>query len=195
MARDGAAASCLLAGGHAVTGFDRAPASTTERAAVLGDDAALRAALAGPDAVVHTSAQHAPHIGVLSDVDLQRINVEGTRMVLDAVTAAGVRRIVLTSTTALYGAAAEDIQAAAFIDEDTIPEPQTICQHTKREAEAVLRAAAVQAGPALRGLRSTACTTPRAPSADSAGAHGMASRPCWRPGMRARRPCCRLRAG
>lgn len=147
----------LLADGHAVTGFDRAPASTTDRVADLGDGAALRAALAGADAVVHAAALHAPHVGVLPDADFRRINVDGARALCDAAAAAGVRRIVLTSTTALYGAAADGADAAAWVDEDTIPEPQTIYHRTKLAAEALLREAALRGGPTLRVLRMSRC--------------------------------------
>lgn len=154
----------LRADRQGVVGLDRAPSSTTDRVADLADAAALRMALAGVDAVVHAAALHAPHVGVLPDAEFRRINVDGTRAVLDAATAAGVRRIVLTSTTALYGAAAEGVDAAAWIDEDTVPEPQTIYHHTKLEAEALLREAARQGGPTLRILRMSRCFPEPAPT-------------------------------
>jgi UDP-glucose 4-epimerase len=154
----------LVADGHAVLGFDRAPSSTAACVADLGDASALRAALAGADAVVHAAALHAPHVGVLPDAEFRRINVDGTRALLDAAGAAGVRRIVLTSTTALYGAAAEGVDAAAWIDEDTVPRPQTIYHHTKLEAESLLREAALQGGPTLRVLRMSRCFPEPAPA-------------------------------
>jgi nucleoside-diphosphate-sugar epimerase len=154
----------LRADGHAVAGFDRAPASTTDVVADLGEGAALRAALGGADAVVHAAALHAPHVGVLPDAEFQRINVDGTCALLDAASAAGVRRIVLTSTTALYGAAAEGVEAAAWIDEDTVPQPQTIYHRTKLAAEALLREAALTGGPMLRVLRMSRCFPEPAPA-------------------------------
>jgi UDP-glucose 4-epimerase len=154
----------LVADGHAVVGFDRSPSSTAARVADLGDAAALRAVLAGADAVVHAAALHAPHVGVLPDAEFRRINVDGTRALLDLAAAAGVRRIVLTSTTALYGAAAEGVDAAAWIDEDTVPAPQTIYHHTKLAAESLLREAAIQGGPALRVLRMSRCFPEPAPA-------------------------------
>jgi nucleoside-diphosphate-sugar epimerase len=154
----------LVADGHAVLGFDRSPSSTAERIADLGDVAALRAALAGADAVVHSAALHAPHVGVLPDAEFRRINVDGTRALLDAAAAGGVRRIVLTSTTALYGTAAEGVDAAAWIDEDTVPQPQTIYHHTKLAAESLLREAALQGGPVLRVLRMSRCFPEPAPA-------------------------------
>lgn len=154
----------LRADGHAVVGLDRAPASTTDVVADLGDGGALRRALAGTQTVVHAAALHAPHVGVLPDAEFQRINVDGTRVLLDAASAAGVRRIVLTSTTALYGAAAEGIGAAAWIDEDTAPRPQTIYHHSKLAAETLLRDAALAGGPALRVLRMSRCFPEPAPA-------------------------------
>jgi nucleoside-diphosphate-sugar epimerase len=154
----------LRADGHAVVGFDRAPASTTEVVGDLGDAAALRRALADAEAVVHTAALHAPHVDVLPDAEFQRINVDGTRALLDAASVAGVRRIVLTSTTALYGATAEGVGVAAWIDEDTVPQPQTIYHRTKLAAEALLREAALAGGPTLRVLRMSRCFPEPAPA-------------------------------
>ena len=154
----------LRADGHVVVGLDRAPASTTEVVGDLGDAAALRRALAGAEAAVHAAALHAPHVGVLPDAEFQRINVDGTRALLDAASAVDVRRIVLTSTTALYGAAAEGVEAAAWIDEDTVPQPQTIYHDTKLAAEALLREAALGGGPTLRVLRMSRCFPEPAPA-------------------------------
>ncbi len=53
------------------------------------------------DVVIHLAAIHDP----VPDVDLMaRVNVEGTRRVLDAAAAVGVRRVVLMSTATVYGA-------------------------------------------------------------------------------------------
>jgi UDP-glucose 4-epimerase len=154
----------LVADGHDVVGFDAAPSSTAAVVARLDDDVALRRALAGADAVVHAAALHAPHVGTCSEADFRRVNVDGTRALLDAAAAAGARRIVFTSTTALYGAAAEGVTAAAWIDESTTPQPQTIYHCTKLEAEALLAEAARASGPSLRVLRMSRCFPEPAPA-------------------------------
>jgi nucleoside-diphosphate-sugar epimerase len=70
--------------------------------------------------VIHTAALHAPHVGVVPDAEFQRINVDGTLMVAETAMAAGVPRLVFTSTTALYGDAVSE-GTCTFIDEETPP--------------------------------------------------------------------------
>ena len=61
----------------------------------------LRPLLEGVDAVVHLAGIH----DAIPDADLMaRVNVSGTRRVLDAAGAAGVRKFVLVSSAAVYGA-------------------------------------------------------------------------------------------
>ncbi|WP_332302324.1 NAD-dependent epimerase/dehydratase family protein [Rhizobium sp. GR12] len=143
--RVGRAIFNALAGKHNVIGIDRSPFSTTH---ILGDfvDAALLcSAFEHADAVIHTAALHAPHVGTVPEAEFQRINVDGTRMVAEAVIAAGVERLVFTSTTALYGHAVRS-NACTFIDEDTPPQPKSIYHRTKLEAERLLEN---MAGPRL----------------------------------------------
>lgn len=111
----------------------------------------LRSAFERADAVIHTAALHAPHVGIVPDTEFQRINVEGTRMVAEAAMAAGVPRLVFTSTTALYGHAVS-AGSCTFIDEETPPLPKSIYHRTKLEAEQILEE---MAGPhlAVRVLR------------------------------------------
>jgi UDP-glucose 4-epimerase len=138
-------------------GLDRSPGPAVQWLADIGDEAILRRALHGVDAVVHTAALHAPHVGRVPDSEFQRINVDGTRRLLELAAAAGVRRIVFTSTTALYGDAATVPGRAVWVDEALEPAPRTIYHRTKLEAEALLREAAAQGGPSVRILRMSRC--------------------------------------
>ncbi|GAB3506239.1 NAD(P)-dependent oxidoreductase [Pseudoxanthomonas daejeonensis] len=147
----------LAAAGHEVAGIDITPSSTSGLVGDFADPALLGRALAGTDAIVHTAALHAPHVPHASEATFRRINVEGTRRLLDAATAAGVRRIVFTSTTALYGSAATPPGRAGWVDETLEPQPQTVYHHTKLEAERLLAQAAAQGGPVLRVLRMSRC--------------------------------------
>ncbi|MET0549874.1 MAG: NAD(P)-dependent oxidoreductase [Xanthomonas sp.] len=155
--RVGRAVHIRLAREHRVSGFDRTPCSTTEWVGDLDDAALLARALQDADAVIHTAALHAPHVAHVPAARFRQVNVDGTRRVLDAAAAAGVRRIVFTSTTALYGSAASPEDTAAWVDETLTPQPQTIYHHTKLEAEALLRDAADQGGPSVRILRMSRC--------------------------------------
>jgi len=117
----------------------------------IANDALLRAALRNADAVIHAAALHAPHVGIVPDEEFLRINVDGTRLIAEAALAAGVRRLVFTSTTALYGHAVV-AGHCSWIDEKTQPQPKTIYHRTKLEAERLLEGMACGAL-AIRVLR------------------------------------------
>jgi dihydroflavonol-4-reductase len=67
----------------------------------LSDPAALRLALAGADAVVHVAG--IATLGRHSSAELDRVNVGGVEAVLGAALEAGVRRAVVTSSSAAMG--------------------------------------------------------------------------------------------
>lgn len=120
-----------------VVGIDRSPFSTTHLVGDFADKTLLHSAFEGADAVIHVAALHAPHVGTIPDKEFQRINVEGTRLVAEAAIATGVRRLIFTSTTALYGYAVSP-SSCTWIDEETQPQPKSIYHRTKLEAERVL---------------------------------------------------------
>ncbi len=98
----------LVAEGAQVVGVDRdaAVAAAVQavgadfQAADVTDPGAVRAGLAGCDGVIHTAALVAEH-GAMAD--FVRVNVGGTRTVLDAARDAGVRRVVHLSSVATLG--------------------------------------------------------------------------------------------
>ncbi len=71
------------------------------RPADVTDPDAVRAALEGADVVVHLATRPDPGDDVQR---MRRVNVDGTRHVLDAAAAAGARTVVLLSAAAVYGA-------------------------------------------------------------------------------------------
>jgi UDP-glucose 4-epimerase len=147
----------LQARGDDPSGLDRNMGPAVQWLADVGDEAMLVRACQGVDAVVHTAALHAPHVGHVPDGEFQRINVDATRRLLEIATQAGVRRIVFTSTTALYGDASIAPGRAVWVDETLKPAPRTIYHRTKLEAEGLLREAAGQGGPSVRILRMSRC--------------------------------------
>lgn len=147
---------------HEVVGLDAAPSSTADVVASLADESAVRSALRGADAVIHVAALHAPQVGHRSDVEFQEINVRATGRLARAALEAGVRRFVFTSTTALYGAAANARDEAAWVTEDTAPRPATIYHRTKLAAEGALEALAAK-GLAVTALRMSRCFPEPAP--------------------------------
>lgn len=180
----------LIDRGHAVLGFDRVPAPSTDFVADLGDDAALRSALKSADAVVHTAALHAPHVGQRPDAEFEAVNVEATRRLLTHCAEFGIGAFVYTSTTALYGHAATPAAAAGWVTEATPPQPRTVYHRSKLAAEALLRDAAGAGQLRVTVLRMSRCFPEPAPlmaayrlhrgvdARDVASAHARALVPC-----------------
>ena len=98
----------------------------------LGDADAARLLVEGCDAVVHVAAVYrtAGH----PDSYYREINVEGTKRLLEAALAAGVRRFVHTSTVGVHG----DVKNPPA-DEIAPIAPSDIYQETKAEAETLAR--------------------------------------------------------
>jgi nucleoside-diphosphate-sugar epimerase len=110
-------ARALLAAGHAVTVLARDRAKAVR---VLGDAAALeivegdllspeavRKAVEGTDAVVHSAGLVA--LDERRADEVRRVNLEGTRLVLQAGLDAGVRRVVHVSSTSVFALGAPRI--------------------------------------------------------------------------------------
>ncbi|QIS21957.1 NAD-dependent epimerase/dehydratase family protein [Nocardia terpenica] len=150
--------------GWQVCGWDMRPGPWTTH---LGDlrDAELRArAVAGVDTVVHTAALHAPHVGAVPDAEFRAVNVEATAALLERAAECGVRRLVYTSTTSVYGHALVPDDRAVWVDESLEPRPRDIYDETKLAAEALVRA---HRAPATIILRIARCF-PEAPAIQAA---------------------------
>ncbi|MFC9128235.1 NAD-dependent epimerase/dehydratase family protein [Streptomyces sp. NPDC057099] len=139
----------LRAAGRSVVGVDRLPSPGPSVVADLRDPGTWSHALSGAGAVVHTAALHAPHVGVRPDGEFREINVGATRDLLDASSAAGVRRFVYTSSTSVYGHALEPVDEAVWVTEDLVCRPRDIYDETKLAAEDLVLSAA--------GALSTVC--------------------------------------
>lgn len=157
-----------LASTHAIRTLARRPAPANLYASpveeCLGDvtdaDRVGRAA-SGTDLIVHLAALlHLNDPPPSMRAEYERVNVHGTATVLAAARAAGVRRVVVLSTIAVYG-----YSRGALLDEASVCSPDTVYGQTKLEAEqralaarrpdgsplaTVLRPAAVY-GPRMRG--------------------------------------------
>lgn len=103
------------------------------------DPASLARAMADVDVVVHLAALlHIVNPSPELASEYERVNVGGTRNVVDAATRANVRRIVFFSTIAVYG----DTHGAV-VDEMTPVAPVTFYAKTKVAAEAIVLASPV----------------------------------------------------
>lgn len=67
----------------------------------ITDKEALQQASAGVDTVFHTAAY--VELGIVDDAEMTRVNVEGTRTVLEVAQAAGVPKMVYCSTIGIFG--------------------------------------------------------------------------------------------
>jgi nucleoside-diphosphate-sugar epimerase len=95
----------LVAAGHDVVVFDVTAPDSSIFEVVQGDlrdPAAVGKACTGVDVVVHTAALHHIHLGSATETEFVEINVTGTFNVLAAARDAGVRRVVLSSSTAVF---------------------------------------------------------------------------------------------
>lgn len=93
-----ATAAAVRDAGHEVRTFQRRPSGVSGVSDVLGtmtDGAAVARAVAGTDAVVHLAAK----VSLAGDpADFARVNVDGTRTLVDAARAAEVGRFVFVSS-------------------------------------------------------------------------------------------------
>ncbi|MCT9620257.1 NAD-dependent epimerase/dehydratase family protein [Curtobacterium sp. C2H10] len=93
-----ATAAAVRAAGHEVRTFQRRPSGVEGVSDVLGsmtDPAAVARAVDGIEAVVHLAAK----VSLAGDLDdFVRVNVDGTRTLLDAARGAGVERFVFVSS-------------------------------------------------------------------------------------------------
>ncbi|MFL5514512.1 MAG: NAD-dependent epimerase/dehydratase family protein [Gemmatimonadales bacterium] len=142
----GSAVAARLGQEARVIGLDLRPGPETTRIGDVADAALVSSLVPRVDAIVHTAALHVPHLSSASAARFRRVNVDATRILLDAAIAAGVTRFVLLSTTSVYGCGSRGGPPATWVDESLAPNPEDIYDQTKLAAESLCREAA---GPAM----------------------------------------------
>jgi nucleoside-diphosphate-sugar epimerase len=132
----------LLSAGYRVRVFSRHPEreAWSDRVTVhrgdLLDSTAMKAAVSHVEAVFHLAALlHVVNPSAALRAEYDRVNVCGTRAVVDASIAAGVKRIVLFSSIAVYGSTHGEI-----VDETSVPRPDSYYASSKLAAEAIVLA-------------------------------------------------------
>ena len=123
--------------GREVTGLDLRDGPYTSLVGSIGDEAFVRRAMAGVDAVLHAATLHKPHVATHSRQAFVDVNVAGTLTLLEAAAQARVRAFVYTSTTSVFGDALIPPPGApaVWIDEEVVPVPKNIYGATKAAAE------------------------------------------------------------
>ena len=137
--RVGRAISLALMPRHDVIGLDRLPSSTSTFVGDIRDSVLLGKALDRVEVIVHVAGLHAPHVGLVSDNEFEQVNVQATEQLVRLGIKQGIKHFVFTSTTALYGFASTPVGAAAWIDEQVIPQPRTVYHRSKIQAEQALK--------------------------------------------------------
>jgi dihydroflavonol-4-reductase len=124
-------------GGHLVTALEEAGHEVRRGWVDVRDPDALARAFHGCDAVVHPAALYSYDAPA---AEMEAVNVGGTRNVVEACRAAGVGRLVHTSTAGTCG----PVEGRAATEEDAPPEWELRVPYkrTKLEAERLVLAAA-----------------------------------------------------
>lgn len=138
--RIGRALHWKLSQKYRTEGMDITPSSATSIIGDIRDYDQLSRAFEKVDTVFHAAALHAPHVDFNSEKRFYEINVQSTENICRVALASGVKQIIFTSTTALYGYANQGKEKAVWVNEQTIPQPRTIYHKTKIEAEKILKA-------------------------------------------------------
>jgi nucleoside-diphosphate-sugar epimerase len=127
----------LRAAGQDVVGLDVVASPSTTVVGSITDRDAVRRALDGVTAVLHTATLHKPHVGSHSRQAFVDVNVTGTLTLLEAAADAGVRGFVFSSSTSVFGHALTPGpgQPAAWITEDVVPQVRNVYGVTKLAAE------------------------------------------------------------
>jgi len=165
------AASQLLSKGHAVRVFVRDPAKVDEVFEPFGlsekdfeiavgdvtDEKSVAAALRGCRGLLHSAGLFSPHLS--DSALLERVNVEGTRVVLETSREAGIERVVfISSMLALFPPAGSKMTA-----DDAVTEPRSMYALTKARAERLARHLQLEGMP-LTTLYPGACHGPHDPT-------------------------------
>ena len=131
----GAALTSILAPEHVALGLDLLPAPQTTHIGSLAERELVASLVNRADVVVHIASLHARHLYTHSKQDFIDTNIAATQTLLECAAASGIRRLVYTSTTSIYGDALLPTDRAVWVTEGLIPKPRDIYDVTKLAAE------------------------------------------------------------
>ena len=147
-----AVVAALLRDGHTVRALVRQepspgvlPAAVERHRGDVTDAQSVSAAASGVDCVCHLAAWlHIVNPPPSMRAEYERVNVEGTRLVMRAARERGVRRVVFFSTISVYGPS-----QGAMLTEQSALRPDSMYAETKRAGEEIALAARDAAGGAI----------------------------------------------
>jgi nucleoside-diphosphate-sugar epimerase len=123
--------------GHEAVELDVVASPSTTVVGSITDRDAVRRAVDGAAAVLHTATLHKPHVGSHSRQAFVDVNVTGTLTLLEAAAEAGVESFVFTSSTSVFGRALTPAagEPAGWITEAVVPQVRNVYGATKLAAE------------------------------------------------------------
>jgi nucleoside-diphosphate-sugar epimerase len=113
----------------------------------ITDRGVLEKAVAGVDVIFHEAAQTSVAHSVAHPTETWEINIRGTKLLLNAAVKAGVKRVVLASSAAVYG------NALPPLKEDKDPKPISPYGDSKRMGELLMKEYAEKEGLETVSLR------------------------------------------
>lgn len=116
----------------------------------LSDREALRTAMQGVDTVFHTAAY--VELGLVNAAEMARVNVEGTRAVMEVAQELGVSKIVYCSTIGIFGDTQGQVVNETY--QRTQKDFSSAYDSTKYEAQAIVDRMATQGLPVVSVLPS-----------------------------------------
>ena len=127
----------LLERGYEVVAADSRPSTFTTHVGSITSREFMDECVRDCTTLFHCASLHKRHLSTHAQREFLRVNVEGTLTVLEAAVAAGVRSVVYTSTTSVYGAAFKPApsEPAVMVDESLPCIPKNIYGVTKKAAE------------------------------------------------------------
>jgi nucleoside-diphosphate-sugar epimerase len=127
--------SSLINNGHEVRGLDIHPRKDIEKdftqieGNILDKDI-VREAMVGVDSIIHLAAEH-KDFGISKD-EYFRVNVDGTKVLLDVASEQNIKKFIFYSSVAVYGSRQPS-------SDDTIPQPNNFYGASKLKAEEIIR--------------------------------------------------------
>lgn len=127
--------------GQNAVGMDISPSPQTDIIGSISERALVKSALRDINAIIHTATLHKPHVATHGRQEFIDTNVTGTLNLLEEAVDTGIRSLVFTSTTSVFGDALvpQPGEPAAWITEDVTPQPKNIYGITKLAAENMCR--------------------------------------------------------
>ena len=123
--------------GDETVGLDIVASRFTTQVGSIADRSAVKRCMQGVDVVLHTATLHKPHVASHSRQEFIDTNVTGTLNLLEEAVATGVRSLIFTSTTSVFGAALTPPPGApaVWVTEELRPVARNIYGVTKAAAE------------------------------------------------------------